>query len=103
MLDIVQKIQLYEKNAEDKILAVQNQAQLIIKKCEEKAGQILLQAKELTEKEKKQIIEEIGQQTLKQLKNLERDTKIALSHLDEIESVKKQKTINLVIRQILND
>jgi len=100
MSKLIKKIQMYENEAEEKILQAQKKARDLIKVVQKKAEKILAQAQELTEQEKNKIIEEIGQQTFEQIKKQEYETKFALGRLKK-DPIKREKAVDLIISRIL--
>ncbi|MFH1392554.1 MAG: hypothetical protein ABIG90_02655 [bacterium] len=98
--NIIKTIQSREKESEKKFLEAQGQTQELIKSSHEKAKQIIQKAQKLSKLEKQKIVEEIGQQTLKQIKKQDHDTKFELAKL-KIDPAKREKAVNLIVSRIL--
>jgi len=98
MSKLIKKIQMYENEAEEKILQAQKKARDLIKVVQKKAEKILAQAQELTEQEKNKIIEEIGQQTFEQIKKQEYETKFALGRLKK-DPIKREKAVERMVKK----
>lgn len=102
MPNIVDKIEAEEKKSEQKIIEAEKQARAMITNAQKRANDFLTDAGILSKQEKEQIIQEIGQDTLKQIKQIERESKFRLSQI-KISETKKQKAVNLIVKNILND
>lgn len=102
MSNIIDKIEAEEKKSEQKIIEAEKQARAMITNAQKRANDFLTAARVLSQQKKEQIIQEIGQDTLKQIKQIERESKFRLSQI-KISETKKQKVVNLIVKNILND
>lgn len=102
MLDIVDKINAEEKKSEHEISEAEKQARIIINNAQKKADDILSSATILSKKEKKHIIEEMSRDTIRQVRQIEKEKRLRLSQIKAGEA-EKQKAINFIIKNIFND
>lgn len=102
MSGIINKIKAEEKKSEQKIIHAQAQARTAIANAQKRANDFLVNAESLSKQDKERIIQEVGQDTLKQIKQIERESKFRLSQI-KISETEKQKAVNLIVKNIFND
>lgn len=102
MSGIINKIKAEEKKSEQKIIQAQAQARTSIANAQKRANDFLVNAESLSKQDKEQIIQEVGQDTLKQIKQIERELKFRLSQI-KVSEMEKQKAVNLIVKNIFND
>ena len=99
--NIIQTIKSKEKVSEERIQEARNGAQNFIKQTQERAKQIIAQAKDLADSAKAEIIKLVGEKALAQISQDKKNHQSEIKELTQISPIKREKAINLIISKIL--
>lgn len=100
MTNIIKIIQSAEKESAEKVLCAQEENKKQKTQTDLQAEKIKSDAGILNKSQKQEIIQEIGKDTLRQVRKIEQEEKIETDKLKKIPDSTKQQGVDLVLKNI---